>query len=266
MLNELEEKILILAKRRPPGLFFFRKNFRFRNFGDELSPVLVAEILRNKFPRAKWGLARKQKSMLAIGSIMHFARDSDVIWGAGINGKIPSSSYKFRTLDVRSVRGPRTWQVLSDMGIESPKIFGDPALLAPRFLKRPKISSDVKKFIVIPHYDDQGYFEGVENLVSPLQPLHTALSSILSAKKVISSSLHGVILAEAYGIPAVLALPNFNSKKYFKYLDYYEGTLRRHIDVASNFDEAIKMEGSLLPSEFSLEKLEEVFPSDFYMK
>jgi pyruvyltransferase len=264
MLNELEEKLLILARRRPPGLFFFRRNFRFRNFGDELSPVLVAAILRHKFPSAKWSLQHKSRNMLAIGSIMHFAKDFDVIWGTGINGKALENSYKFNSLDVRSVRGPRTWQFLLDMGIRSPKIFGDPALLAPKFLKRPRVYNKIRDFIVIPHYHDLNAFEGVDNLISPLQPLQTVLSDILSSKKVISSSLHGVILAEAYGIPAVLVLPNLEEEKYLKYLDYYEGTLRGYIDVASNFDEAIKMKGSRLPGKFSIAKLEAAFPSDFY--
>lgn len=266
MLSELEEKCLILSKRRPPGLFFFRKSFRFRNFGDELSPVLVAAILRHKYPDARWTLQRKQRNMLAIGSILHFAKNSDVIWGTGINGKIAEDSYGFSTLDVRSVRGPRTWQFLLEKGIASPKIFGDPALLAPKFLKRPTVNGKVSDFIVIPHYHDLKAFEGVDNLVSPLQPLRVVLHSILSSRKVISSSLHGVILAEAYGIPAVLLLPNFDEDKYLKYLDYYEGTLRERIDVASSFDEARNMKGSGLPSNFSLDRLEAAFPSDFYVK
>lgn len=266
MLNELEEKLLILAKRRPPGLFFFRRNFRFRNFGDELSPVLVAAILRQKLPAANWTLVHKQQKMLAIGSIMHFAEDHDVIWGTGINGKVSRNNYKFSSLDVRSVRGPRTRQFLMNMGVDCPEIFGDPALLASKFLKRPKQEKKKSDFIVIPHYHDLSAFEGVDNLVSPLQPLHVVLSSIVSSKKVISSSLHGVILAEAYGVPAVLVLPNFEEDKFLKYLDYYEGTQRQYIDVASNFDEAINMKGSSIPNTFSFDRLEAAFPSDFYVK
>lgn len=264
MLNRLEEKMLILAGRRPPGLFFYRRHFRFRNFGDELSPVLVAAILRNKFPRANWGTSAGQRKLLAIGSIMHFARDNDVIWGTGVNGKAAREAHKFSTLDVRSVRGPRTREFLTELGIDCPAIYGDPALLAPRFLKTPKPYGEVKEFIVIPHYHDLADFEGVDNLVSPLQSHTEVLRNILSARKVISSSLHGVILAEAYGIPAVLVLPKPDENKQFKYLDYYEGTMRRDMDIACSFDEAIRIKGAGLPASYSPEKLEEVFPADFY--
>lgn len=266
MLSRIEERVLILARRRPPGLFFYRRNFSFRNFGDELSPALVAAILRSKFPRADWGFAPRQRKMLAIGSIMHFARDNDVIWGTGVNGKAARDSHTFSTLDVRCVRGPRTREFLNEMGIDCPEIYGDPALLAPRFLKAPKPFREVKEFIVIPHYDDQAEFEGVENLVSPLQGPTEVIKHILSARKVISSSLHGVILAEAYGVPAVLVLPRRDEKKQFKYLDYYEGTMRNDMDIATSFDEAIRMKGASLPANYSLEKLEEVFPADFYTK
>ncbi len=266
MLSRLEEKALILARRRPPGLFFYRRNFRFRNFGDELSPALVSAILRNKFPRAHWGVAPGQRKMLAIGSIMHFARDNDVIWGTGVNGKAARALHKFSTLDVRSVRGPRTREFLSELGIDCPAIYGDPALLVPRFLKAPKPFQEIKEFIVIPHYHDQAKFEGVENLVSPLQGYTEVLRNILSARKVISSSLHGVILAEAYGVPAVLVLPRQDEKKQFKYLDYYEGTMRNNMDIATSLEEAIRMKGACLPRDYSPEKLEEVFPADFYTK
>ncbi|MEX2475915.1 polysaccharide pyruvyl transferase family protein [Marinobacter sp.] len=264
MLDLLEEKALILARQRPPGLFFFRRNFRFRNFGDELSPALVAAILRSNYPQAKWHLGANSKKMLAIGSIMHFAENSDVIWGTGVNGKAARSSYRFSSLDVRAVRGPRTRGVLYDMGIDCPAVYGDPALLVPKFLKIPRPQNNVRNFIVIPHYNDQDAFEGVDNLVSPLQSYREVIRQILSARKVISSSLHGIILAEAYGIPAVLVLPNPDEEKRFKYLDYYEGTGRHDMPIADSFDEALRLKGGGLPTDYSVNPLEDVFPSDFY--
>lgn len=266
MLSRLEDRVLLLARRRPPGLYFYRRNFRFRNFGDELSPALVAAILRTRFPQAEWGSPRGQKKMLAIGSIMHFAQDDDVIWGTGVNGKAADASHRFSSLDVRAVRGPRTRGFLLDRGIDCPAIYGDPALLAPRYLKPPRPFSVSKEFIVIPHYHDLAHFEGADNLVSPLQSYTQVLRNIVSARKVISSSLHGVILAEAYGVPAVLVLPKADEKKQFKYLDYYEGTMRSQVDIATSFEQAIRMKGGALPANYSSEKLEEVFPVDFYTK
>lgn len=263
MLSRLEDKVLVLARRRPPGLFFYRRNFMFRNVGDELSPVIVSAILRQKYAGIGWRVGADKRKMLAIGSILHFALDGDVVWGAGVNGKIPRSSHRFSDLDVRSVRGPRTREFLMELGVECPCVFGDPALLAPKFLKRFNPYPDTCDFIFIPHCNDTTDYHEIKNLVSPIQNYKLVIRKILSAKKVISSSLHGIILAEAYGVPAVLIYPCCDETE-FKYLDYYEGTMRYNIEIAENFDEAIRMKGSRLPKEFSLQKVENSFPHDFY--
>lgn len=43
--------------------------------------------------------------------------------------------------------------------------------------------------------------------------------------EVYSSSLHGIILAEAYGVPAVM-FRSYDKSVDFKYLDYYASTGR----------------------------------------
>lgn len=61
----------------------------FVNFGDYLSLVLVERIVgvpvktHQNYPQFA-GV----KKMLAIGSIMSFAKNFDVIWGTGVNGKL----------------------------------------------------------------------------------------------------------------------------------------------------------------------------------
>ncbi|WP_346793949.1 polysaccharide pyruvyl transferase family protein, partial [Klebsiella pneumoniae] len=48
---------------------------------------------------------------------------------------------------------------------------------------------------------------------------------IVNSKFVISGSLHGIIIAEAYGIPAIF-LDNNSGESRFKYDDYYFGSGR----------------------------------------
>src|SRR5882757_7356873 len=65
------------------------------NFGDFLSQVVVDLML------AKRGMTlgdetNRKCQLLAIGSILHFARDGAIIWGAGVNGKIPPTDHRFR--------------------------------------------------------------------------------------------------------------------------------------------------------------------------
>ena len=98
-----------------------------QNLGDYLSTVVTAKAaiccgvnLRH---------TETDKRLLSIGSILHFARDNDVVWGAGVNGKIDPSRHRFHRLDVRMVRGPMTKEFLQSKGITVPEVFGDPALL-----------------------------------------------------------------------------------------------------------------------------------------
>ena len=57
------------------------------------------------------------------------------------------------------------------------------------------------------------------------------LEKILSCKLVLSSSLHGIVFAEAFGVPARwVELPGSKkSEKGFKYHDYYSGTRGRAV-------------------------------------
>ena len=50
------------------------------NFGDLLGPVIV-EGMRREFGLT--GRAVRSARLISIGSVMHFAQDGDVIWGAG---------------------------------------------------------------------------------------------------------------------------------------------------------------------------------------
>jgi pyruvyltransferase len=55
------------------------------NFGDLLGPVIVERLKRTaNLPNE----ARMAGRLLSVGSILHFAKDGDVIWGSGVNGKM----------------------------------------------------------------------------------------------------------------------------------------------------------------------------------
>ena len=85
----------------------------FVNFGDYLSLLLVEKIVGTPVKVHQNYPKNNVKKLLAIGSILSFAKDNDLIWGCGINGKLPNKSdYSFSCLDVRAVRGPLTRQFL----------------------------------------------------------------------------------------------------------------------------------------------------------
>lgn len=228
------------------------------NFGDELSCALVERILDRTISKA----TIEEKKLLAIGSILHFARNGDVIWGAGINGKHPNpSDYCFSELDVRAVRGPLTRNFLDEMNINCPETYGDPALLIPMLFPEFKVNPK-EEYVVIPHISEINLFEGENHILLPTTPWSVVIQKIIEAKFVISSSLHGIIVAEAFGIPARLLRVTSN-EPLFKYTDYYLGTGRSLFYPASSIEEAIEMGGEPPPI-CDLELLLKSFPYDVF--
>jgi pyruvyltransferase len=79
---------------------------------------------------------------------------------------------------------------------------------------------------------------------------------------VLASSLHALIVAEAYGIPArYVRLSDHES--IFKYNDYYLGTGRQQDKIATSVDEAVEM-GGFAPPQFDASKLLKAFPFDLW--
>jgi pyruvyltransferase len=238
---------------------------QFVNFGDYLSLKLVERIVGGKVQTATQ--TYKNQKMLAIGSVLIMANEGDVIWGTGMNGKrMDPDLYQFKALDVRAVRGPLTRAfLLENFDIACPEIYGDPALLIPYFFpefkKNPNPEFD---YIIVPHYSEKALFpKGIyANIVYPDEPWRDVIRKILNSKFVISSSLHGLVVAEAYGIPARY-LRITNHEPTFKYIDYYEGTNRPHFQYATTIDEALSLGGEL-PFVCDLKKLYESFPFEYW--
>lgn len=182
-------------------------------------------------------LTQKRGKLFSIGSVMHFAKDGDTIWGTGINGKMSLDLLQFKNLDVRAVRGPQTALILKKMGLTVPEVFGDPGILTSRYW--PDDGSPKTGPVFIPHMRED-VPESVAKqckIISPLLPLDDFIAGIRSASEVYSSSLHGVIIAESYGISAAL-IKNKSGEAPFKYLDYYQGTGRDTLVEFESIDEA----------------------------
>lgn len=237
---------------------------QFVNFGDYLSLKLIERIVDGA---VRSNPKPNEKKLLAIGSIFYFARENDVVWGSGINGKkLEKSDYTFSHLDVRAVRGPMTRDFLKkNFNIDSPEIYGDPALLMPYLFpefKRKAIPS--RDHIVILHYLDEKLFPKTEDghIVYATDPWEDIMEKIMDSAFVISSSLHGVIVAEAYGIPARL-LRITQNEPFFKFQDYYLGTNRPDFKYAASIEDALKMGGEP-PFECNLESLYDAFPFEYW--
>lgn len=261
MLASLRQALGLASHRSPVSLTYWRPNRRDSNFGDALSAVVVEAMLATR------GLtlaspAVRQGTLLSIGSILHFARDGDVVWGTGLNGKIPVTAHRFRVLDVRSVRGPLTRAFLADRGIAAPAVYGDPALLLPTLLGGEFVRRDDLPLSVMPNLHDLALVAGRPDIVSPFDPWDRVMGRLLRSRFVVASSLHGVVVAEAFGVPARFVRLS-ETESLLKYEDYLLGTGRTDEPFARSIDEALDM-GGMPPPRFDAEGLMAAFPFDLW--
>ena len=243
-------------------LFYWKSPFGV-NFGDYLSSVVVNKLAAEAdcfLDEARSTPAR----ILAIGSILHFARDGDVVWGSGVNGKIPVEKHIFRWLDVRAVRGPLTRDFLIRRGIDVPEIFGDPGILVAELLGNRFQKSAERRTPVtfVPNLHDLAEMDGWENVISPLDPWAAVVSRISMSSVVISSSLHGLVVADAFGVPCTY-LRLSEGESILKYEDYVAGVGRPRLDITRSREEAVRA-SPMDPVNPDLSKLKASFPYDLW--
>lgn len=214
------------------------------NMGDELSRSIVTSILALE---GKSLLSKRTTAgrLLAIGSIIHFSKPGDTIWGSGINGKRPHDSLNTNGLRFSAVRGPFTREILLEKGAAVPEVYGDPGLLAPLFMaKKAFPHAEPSDFLVVPHLNEDlaKYQDYADKLLPPNLSPGEFIGRMLGAKLVVSSSLHGIILAEAYGIPAVY-FDSGSGEHILKYNDYYAGTGRKNWNHGTSVAECLSIGG-----------------------
>lgn len=215
----------------------------------------------------------RTKHLYALGSILLGYQDATV-WGSGFGYDKKNSFFTkidavlhryYHKLDIRAVRGPETKRILEMMKIKCPEVYGDPAVLLPRFYK--KKPTFEKEYVVIPHYSQWENYKDVDNIVGTFTNDWKAfIDKLLEAKLVISGSLHGIIVAEAYGIPAIM-LNATPSEDITKYKDWYYSTGRYDFPIAKSVEDALKMTSvpvSLDVIQNMQERLLATFPSDLW--
>lgn len=198
------------------------------NYGDLLSMYIVEKlsgkpvkwIQPKKIP---WYKLKKQ-NFLSAGSIIHHANTKSIVWGSGII----DNRQNIENADFRAVRGPRTRSYLLDLGYKCPEVYGDPAILLP-ICYDPPVSKNYK-YGIVPHYHDfqsvSEYFinrDDIKVIDLMTMNIEEVTAQILECEKIISSSLHGLIVSHAYRIPAIWV--KFSEKLFgngVKFQDYFE--------------------------------------------
>lgn len=261
MLAGLKQTLGLASPRSVVSLTSWRPDRQRSNFGDALSAVVVEAMLATRGLTLASAAVRPRR-LLAIGSILHFAREGDVVWGSGFNGKVSASAHRFRGLDVRAVRGPLTRAFLAERGVVAPAVYGDPALLLPTLFGDRFLRQDGGRVSVIPNLHDLPLVAGRPDLVSPLDPWDQVIEQLIRSRFVVASSLHGAIVAEAFGVPArFVRLSETESR--LKYEDYLLGTGRTDEPLANSIDEALEM-GGMSPPRVDAAALLAAFPFDLW--
>jgi pyruvyltransferase len=171
------------------------------NVGDNLNHYLLSRL--SSPPLVFTGIEVPVSKIVAIGSILNWCNEHCIAWGPGLASEADCVNPAAK---VAAVRGPRSWKRAKECGLNAPEVFGDPALLMPRIYK-PKPHGDCKPAIIAHYVDQYAVFSayiGDKNidLIDVLDEPEKVVDRIASASCVMSSSLHGIILAHAYGIPA----------------------------------------------------------------
>jgi len=209
------------------NLYWFKKN---NNFGDILNVHLIEKLTNKKvnFVKIKY---YNNEHFLCIGSLLANTRKNTIVWGSGFMDETSMCFEKPKK--ICAVRGPKTRKILLENNIDCPEVYGDPALLLPK-VYYPKIKKSYR-YGVIPHYVDQkhDFLREIKNRKDILiinilnEDPYFIVDQILSCEKIISSSLHGIIVSDTYKIPSLWV--EFSDKVIgngFKFYDYFESVKR----------------------------------------
>lgn len=218
----------------PLKLYYYRHRDGRPNFGDALSPMVIERVLGRRTVWAK----QTDCDMAAIGSILGgilarswkrwtTLRFSPVhIWGSGfIRAPEARELVAKGGLQVHAVRGHAT---RSSLAMPENLALGDPGLLAGQLVDPPAVKRH--SWAIVPHTVDRdmAVIRGLSActphaVVADLAGDPDAcLRTIAAAECVISTSLHGLIVADALGIPSIWAkMSGRVSGDRYKFEDYY---------------------------------------------
>lgn len=197
------------------------------NWGDALNKILCCNLSELDINKINTYTKNSIYRYYCIGSILeHIQSPNFEVWGSGFiseNGKL-----KVRPDKIHAVRGPLTRKKLIKQGYNCPEVYGDPALLYPMFYK-----PNVKKkyaYGIIPHlidkdnewlkqFNNQSKVKIIDIIDSTAKRF---VNEINECEVILSSSLHGIICGDSYGIPSYwIELSDKVIGKGYKFRDYF---------------------------------------------
>jgi len=198
------------------------------NFGDQLNPIIIKNLFGKRIFHPQKIINIKNKPIYtAIGSILQNLNYNNLeVWGSGFISE--DSKIKKAPKKIHAVRGPLTRKLFIKQGIPCPDVYGDPGILVSKIYA----PLTEKKYVlgIIPHYVDKGS-EIIRNLKSKYKDdilvidiqgnWENVIDDINRCEFIASSSLHGIITADSYNIPALwIKMSDKITGGNFKFQDY----------------------------------------------
>lgn len=286
------------------GVYSLREGFR--NFGDFLGPKVIAELFSESVVATDVGLPSRAPCLLSVGSIMHLARPGDGVWGSGIRfsgERINTSGIDFfsvrgpLTAEVIRDNGGPSVQAFGDPGLLVSRLPEYQRLVAKRASQ--SATARAKKVLVIPHYAHTSHLPrrlqiamrlqsashsparswmgmllgtstsdvGAMRWISPFQTLDCIVRHIVDSRLTVSSSLHGLITACAFGVPFRWWWPSFEEVAgkedgRFKYRDFFASVDCRDVEPGGTVDECVRLGPQRLNRPVPLDAIMESMPNE----
>ncbi len=272
----------IFTKHIVVNAFIYYSNGKIlsRNWGDDINYHFLRKLFRRNIVSYDYSTISHRtdkNNYLMIGSTLTLlCNRKSIVWGAGVidsAAELPQKPKK-----VLAVRGPLTRDYLLERGIQCPEVYGDPALLVP-YIYSPKVEKKYKLGI-IPHYSDYDTpvldkFKNNEDVLfikmEGYDKWTDVIDGILSCEKIVSSSLHGLIIAEAYGVPNLWAeIKGELLGGHFKFHDFFMSIKRDRkspfiIDNTTTYDTLIETADLWQPGEIDVTPLIKAAPFKIYI-
>ena len=243
------------------------------NYGDLLSPYIVQKlsgfsIVHKNYYVGNWKshlynwlkeiitfnanldcdyLFPFENNVVGVGSILFSGNKKSHIWGAGFMSQ--NQRCKYGT--VHAVRGYLSFKIITQQISEGYPIrladkvaIGDPGLLLPLLIS----PSDKRTGVgIIPHFSETEYFKaeyGDKYKIVDLRnnDVEAVTKEITSCEYILSTSLHGLIIAHAYGIPALWMEYTGLEKDTngFKFYDYFSSVGIEGYQPIRNLEKVLK--------------------------
>lgn len=218
------------SENKSPRLAIYARYFqKIKNVGDQYAPVVIENTsgLLARTPQSA-----EQAHLLSVGSVFAMATPQSVIWGTGLMGpdfdtpQVPADQ-------ISALRGKLSANLLIKSGFPLKDIaFGDPGILAAKIINKDIAPVD-GRIGFIPHISDRRHpasraFRKHDNVffLNVADEPTVFLEKMKTCQYIASSSLHGLIFADALGIPNTwITIGGKLGGGFFKFHDYYSVSL-----------------------------------------